>query len=90
MTPEYYVLIGESNLITRPDIEISTKANTLRDACERAIELMESKKYANRFWGISLFRYGEYKGMVTKSGNSYRYLFKSRYVKLTKDGRFKE
>ncbi len=90
MTPEYYILIGESSLITRPDIEISTKANTLRDACRRAIELMESKKYSNRFWSISLFRYGEYKGDVCKSGNSYRYRFKSRYVKLTKDGRFKD
>lgn len=90
MTTEYYVLVGESNLITRPDIEISTKVSTLKDACKRAIELMESKKYANRFWGISIFRYGEYKGMVVKSGNSYRYLYKCKYTKLTKDGRFKE
>lgn len=90
MMPEYYTLIGETNLITRPDIEFNTKTITLKDACKRAIELMESKKYSNRFWGISLFRYGEYKGDVYKSGNSYRYRFKSRYVKLTKDGRFKE
>ena len=90
MTPEYYILVGESNLITKPDVEFSTKIGTLKDACGRAIELMESKKYANRFWAISLFRYGEYKGDVSKSGNSYRYRYKSRYVKLTKDGRFKE
>ena len=85
-----YTLVGESKDFTRPDIEFPDSPESLKAACQRAIEILDMKKYRYRFWAISIFRDGEYRGIVDKSGNSYRYQYKSRFVRLNRDGTFRK
>ena len=85
-----YSLVGESRYYTRPDIEFPDSPESLKAACQRAIEILDMKKYQYRFWAISIFHNGEYRGMVDKAGNSYRYQYKARFSRLKKDGTFKK
>ena len=83
---EYYTLIGESDKLNAPDIEFPTTITNLDDARRKAINILNNPKYKGRFWGISLFRYGKYKGMVSKSDRGYRFLYNGKSVKLYKNG----
>lgn len=85
-----YSLVGESRYYTRPDLEFSDEPESLKAACKRAIEILDMRKYQNRFWAISIFRDGEYRGIVDKAGNSYRYQYKARFVRLNRDGSFRK
>lgn len=86
-----YILIGESRFSNEPDIEFDSKVDLdIIDARAKAINLLSSPKYRDRFWAVSIFKKDRYIGVVDRTDKSYRYTSKGRSVRLYKDGTIRD
>ena len=83
----HYILIGESMFSNEPDIEFNSKVDLdIIDARAKAVNILSSPKYKDRFWAVSLFKNGRYIGIVDRNDKNYRYTSKGKSVRLYKDG----
>lgn len=86
-----YILIGESRFSNEPDIEFDSKVDLdIIDARAKAINLLSSPRYRDRFWAVSIFKKDRYIGVVDRTDKSYRYTSKGRSVRLYKDGTIRD
>ena len=83
----HYILIGESKFCNEPDIEFNSKIDLdIIDARAKAINILSSPKYKDRFWAVSIFKNDRFIGAVDRTDKSYRYTSKGKSVRLYKDG----